>query len=267
MARTKNRLVLNLDTQRMTFAFASGLSTVNANSLLANEFVVRPTPELDVDESLWVQFYKAGQPEQEPLLMVKRRIQPTVEEIETETQFITVVEQVNTGWEYYVDIPPAVILVAGEWEFALAIRVVEDLADISNFIQVATTSSDGATFTVKNSIINTNNTVAKSADVAAMWAILQDGLYKEFEKEFTKANWQQVGALQRWVCEIPQTEHLLNKPRVTEVLLQMTESGETFLTPIVCGVRVLSSNTVKVYVELDLSTYSNFNGKIYLKGE
>ena len=169
MARTKNRLVLYLNTQRMTFSFDTGLSTLNANSLLANEFVVRPTRELDTDESLWIQFHKEGQPEQEPLIMTKRRIQPTVEEVETANFFVTEIDKSDSGWEYYIDIPPAVMMVAGEWQFALAIRVVDDLEDMSNYVQVDTTSSENATFIVKNSIIKPNGSIAKSADIALLW--------------------------------------------------------------------------------------------------
>lgn len=183
MDRSKNRLILYLNTQTMGFYFGTGLTTINANSLLANEFVVRPTTELDVDETLWIKFQKDGQPEQELVLMQKRRIEPTVEEIETETHYLTEIEKDDVGWEYYVDIPQAVMMVAGEWQFALAIRVVADLDNIDDFVLVNTTGGDNAVFVVKNNIINLDGGIAKTFDVAKIWVELQQGKYNAYKGE------------------------------------------------------------------------------------
>lgn len=65
-------------------------------------------------------------------------------------------------------------------------------------------------------------------------------------------------------------EHRLTNPYVEKVMLiDTTDDTETesFNTPLVVGEKVLSNGTVKVYIDIDISQLTNYNIKVFLKGE
>lgn len=93
---------------------------------------------------------------------------------------------------------------------------------------------------------------------------------KGFVKEFTKEDFTQVAKAQRYYIAIPQREHKLAKPFVEKVILSKTadsEENNSYMVATVCETRLLSTGTIKVYITIDLSGYTEYNGKIYLKGE
>lgn len=93
---------------------------------------------------------------------------------------------------------------------------------------------------------------------------------KGYIKEFTKADFQQVGAAQRYFIAIRQAEHGLKNPYVSKILINRDKNSEettNFKTSVVAGERTLSTGTIKVYITVDLSKLSDYSGKIYLAGE
>lgn len=93
---------------------------------------------------------------------------------------------------------------------------------------------------------------------------------REFVKEFKKDDFIQVAKTQRYYIAIPKTEHKLNNPFVEKVILNEmidSEGNGSSKVAVVCETRLLSTETIKIYVTIDLSAYEEYNGKIYLKGE
>lgn len=87
---------------------------------------------------------------------------------------------------------------------------------------------------------------------------------------FTKNNFNQIGITQKYYMSIPQKTHKLQKPFVKKIIVEKADAEEetpTFMTPVVCGERLLSTGTMKIYVTIDLSVYTSYEGKIYLEGE
>lgn len=93
---------------------------------------------------------------------------------------------------------------------------------------------------------------------------------RTYTKDFTKSDFQQVGTEQRYFIAIKKAEHGLENPYVDKVLLnRSSDIDETtnFQTAVAVGEKTLSTGTIKVYVTIDLSKYTEYSGKIYLKGE
>lgn len=91
-----------------------------------------------------------------------------------------------------------------------------------------------------------------------------------FVKAFKITDFTQVAKTQKYYIRIPASEHKLTNPFVEKVILSKTsESEETnnYMTATVCGTRLLSTGTIKVYVTIDLTKYTEYTGKIYLQGE
>lgn len=88
---------------------------------------------------------------------------------------------------------------------------------------------------------------------------------------FKKTNFEKVSDLSsKSFVSILQVEHRLVNPYVEKVILLNTSDGieeTTFNTPIVTGEKVLSNGTVKVYIDIDLSQFTDYNIKVFLKGE
>lgn len=87
---------------------------------------------------------------------------------------------------------------------------------------------------------------------------------------FTKNDFNQIGITQKYYMSIPQKTHKLRNPFVKKIIVEKADAEEetsTFMTPVVCGERLLSTGTMKIYVTIDLSGYTAYEGKIYLEGE
>lgn len=92
---------------------------------------------------------------------------------------------------------------------------------------------------------------------------------KQYVKVFTKSDFVQVGNLQKYYLSIPQREHKLVNPYVIKMVANQSDDAEdgAYMTSVVCSERLLPTGTIKVYVTVDLNSYTSFDGKIYLKGE
>lgn len=87
---------------------------------------------------------------------------------------------------------------------------------------------------------------------------------------FTLTDFKQLGTKQKYVLAIPQKDHGLENPFVKKIVVEKADAEEetpTFMTPVVCGERLLPTGTLKIYVTIDLSVYTAYEGKIYLEGE
>lgn len=87
---------------------------------------------------------------------------------------------------------------------------------------------------------------------------------------FTKDDFRRVGNLERWYIAIPERIHKLKNPFVKKIVLTKSDVEEetpTFMTPIICGERLLTTGTIKVYITIDLTKCTIYDGKIYLEGE
>lgn len=111
---------------------------------------------------------------------------------------------------------------------------------------------------------------AKIAEINKAIADVEQVNGKSFSKQFTKGDFTQVGTAQRYYIAITQAEHGLIKPYVNKVLVNSKIDGEettTFQTAVVVGEKTLSTGTIKVYITIDLSKYTEYSGIIYLKGD
>lgn len=93
---------------------------------------------------------------------------------------------------------------------------------------------------------------------------------KTYVKQFNKADFTQLGTEQKYYITITKTEHGLNNAYVGKMLVNYTESGEDtadYQTAVVFEEKTLSTGTIKVYITIDLSQYTEYSGKIYLRGE
>ena len=111
---------------------------------------------------------------------------------------------------------------------------------------------------------------AKLAEMDKAISDLEDVKGKSFIKAFTKVDFKQVGTAQRYFISIKKAEHGLENPYVDKVLVNRSiDSEETtnFQTAVSVGEKTLSTGTIKIYVTIDLSKYTEYSGRIYLKGE
>ena len=111
---------------------------------------------------------------------------------------------------------------------------------------------------------------AKLAELNKAISKIEEVKGKSFVKQFTKADFTQVGTAQRYFIAIKQSEHGLTNPYVDKMLVNSKADSEettTFQTVVVVGEKTLSTGTIKVYITIDLSKYTEYSGTIYLKGE
>jgi hypothetical protein len=93
---------------------------------------------------------------------------------------------------------------------------------------------------------------------------------KQYVKEFTKADFTQVEGVQKYYVEIRKSLHGLKNPFCNEVIVTKSDNGETetYMTSVLFSSRFFkSTETIRIYVTIDLSKYKEYSGKIYLKGE
>lgn len=92
---------------------------------------------------------------------------------------------------------------------------------------------------------------------------------KGYIKEFTKADFAQVGTAQLYVLAITKKEHGLTNPYVDKVIVTKSDGIETaaFQTAVIVQEKTLSTGTVKIYITIDINKYTEYSGKIYLRGE
>lgn len=151
--KQSNRLVVTLD-EDMQISFESGIQTVYLNSHLYNEFVVRPSFLLGATETLWVTFQNAltnPTVSVDATLLAERKTTFANSTKQVVDNNVTQIEHTtDTGYEYYMQLPDAVMSNVGEWYFSFEIRDIPDTADPTSFTVVST--SMWQTFTVNNSL-------------------------------------------------------------------------------------------------------------------
>lgn len=151
--KQSNRLVATLN-EEMEIGYQSGINTIYLNSHLYNDFVVRPTFLLEPSETLWVTFkndVSSPTVSIEPSLLAERKTTVTNSTKQVADNNVSQIEQTaDSGYEYCMDLPDAVLANAGEWYFSLEIREIPDSAKPTEYSVIST--SDFASFTVNNSL-------------------------------------------------------------------------------------------------------------------
>ena len=111
---------------------------------------------------------------------------------------------------------------------------------------------------------------SKIAEINNALSEVQGMQGKSFVKQFTKTDFTQVGVEQKYFIAIKKAEHGLTKPYVDKVLVNSKADDvetTTFQTSVAVGEKTLSTGTIKIYITIDLSKYTEYSGTIYLKGE
>lgn len=110
---------------------------------------------------------------------------------------------------------------------------------------------------------------AKLAEIDQAIAETKGLTGRAYIKDFVKSDFSQA-TNQRWYLQITKKEHGLTNPYVDKVVVhKKVDSEETqgYHTEVICQDKVLSTGTVKIYITIDLSQFTDYSGVIYLKGE
>lgn len=111
---------------------------------------------------------------------------------------------------------------------------------------------------------------AKIAEINEAISEVEKMQGRSYVKDFTKSDFSQIATAQRYVISITKNEHGLKKPYVDKVLINRSADSEetvAFQTAVVVQEKTLSTDTIKVYITIDLTKYTEYSGKIYLRGE
>lgn len=95
---------------------------------------------------------------------------------------------------------------------------------------------------------------------------------KTFIREFTLKDWTAIAGTQLYMIQITKAEHQLNRPILLRAMVasKREEAGGSVIeseSSIDVKDKVLSTGTVKIYVNCDLAKYEKYNVKIILQGE
>lgn len=92
-----------------------------------------------------------------------------------------------------------------------------------------------------------------------------------YVRTFNKSDFVKISTLSnKSYVSILQAEHKLVNPYIEKIILLNTSDDieeTTFNTNLVAGEKVLSNGTIKVYIDIDLSQFTDYNIKVFLKGE
>ena len=97
--------------------------------------------------------------------------------------------------------------------------------------------------------------------------------FKKYTKTFAKSDWAKLTEEPLYMVQITKSEHNLKNPVVANALLSYTwidEDGvtqENVQSSIDIGGRILSTGTVKLYVNYDIEQYEKYDLKIILQGD
>ena len=177
-----NRLTVLLNVDDMTFEYEGGITEVYKNSYLVNEFVVRPSRALQPTESLWVTFTTSktnpdsGTVSKPTLLERRATTDNSTKQVITpaddgSTAATSQIVQTDvSGYEYYIQMPSAVLAINGTWYFSLEVREIPDSNAPTEYSQIAT--SEIGSFTVNDSLANANpdGSTPTDLDIAALYA-------------------------------------------------------------------------------------------------
>lgn len=93
---------------------------------------------------------------------------------------------------------------------------------------------------------------------------------KTYIKEFTKRDFKTLGLYSTYYIAIEKDEHNLTNPYVGKILAKCVGDEEDkveFLEPIVVKEKTFIDGSIKIYINVNLTDYSEYSGKIYLIGE
>lgn len=95
------------------------------------------------------------------------------------------------------------------------------------------------------------------------------GKSADYRVEFSKDDFSQVGSEQKYVLTIPKTVHGLDNPYVVKMVVNTTDTVETeaFYTEVVYQSKSFADGSIKIYITTDLTQFTQYGGKIYLRGE
>ena len=176
-----NRLVVTLNSE-MQIGFERGINQVYLNSYLVNDFVVRPSFLLGPTQSLWVTFQNAQTNptvQLAPALLAERKTTVVNSTKQVVDNDVAQIEQTSdTGYEYYMVLPSAVLANSGPWYFSLEIREIPDSANPTVYSAIST--SDIESFTVNNSLAGVTGGAPTELDIVALYNTakrIADGQY------------------------------------------------------------------------------------------
>lgn len=169
-----NRIVVILNAD-MDISYGENISKVYLNSYLTKEFVVRPTFVLGPAQSLWVTFannetLSAATLKTEPTLLAYRPTQTDegTREVTNDAASVTQIEQIpETGAEYFLQIPQAVLDVASTWYFSLEVREIPDTNNPQAYTAIST--SDVGSFIVNNSLARSDGSAPTNLDILSLY--------------------------------------------------------------------------------------------------
>lgn len=101
-------------------------------------------------------------------------------------------------------------------------------------------------------------------------AAISKGSAKTYIKEFAKSDFKTLGNYSVHYIEIGKDEHNLKNPYVGKILAKCIGDDEDkveFLEPIVVKEKTFVDGSIKIYINVNLSDYLEYSGKIYLIGE
>lgn len=110
-------------------------------------------------------------------------------------------------------------------------------------------------------------------DSATVKALKERREFKKYTKTFVKSDWTKLTEEPLYMVQIKKSEHKLENPVVANAMLSYTWTDEDGVTHenvqsmIDIGDRVLSTGTVKLYVNCDLTKYEKYDLKIILQGD
>lgn len=135
-----NRLVMHLDNGGKS-SWKKGINKVYMYSNLVNEFIVRLVDDataenvkpvnLAPDEFVFASFEKSGATPLRNISLVKREITRANSIAEYSDDFATTEFDDGVGYEYYIQLPTAVLAVDGEWTVSVAVKQVDSESEVS----------------------------------------------------------------------------------------------------------------------------------------
>ena len=132
-------------------------------------------------------------------------------------------------------------------------------------------NANGTTITVDDALSSTSTNPVQNKVVYE--ELEKKAKFKKYTRIFAKSDWTKLTEEPLYMVQITKSEHSLENPVVANALLSYTwidEDGvtqENVQSSIDIGDRILSTGTVKLYVNYDISQYEKYDLKIILQGD
>lgn len=106
---------------------------------------------------------------------------------------------------------------------------------------------------------------AQSATIAQAAAESAKEAAKTYEKSFTKGEWAAVNGRYRLIVQ--QNEHGFQNPYVDKILIEFEDEDGIHMSEVSYEDKILTvTKAIMVYVDVPLASYSQYSGKIIIKG-